>query len=72
LRLIALNKYFYNNLYFDSFSLGCIENVNLNKYYLIKLTSLNAYENKLITDLNHLIALTELDIGYTNVDQRKN
>jgi hypothetical protein len=37
LKLIKSNKYFYNNLYFDSFSLKYIENVNLNKHYFFKI-----------------------------------
>jgi hypothetical protein len=70
LKLIKSSKYFYNSLYFDSFSLKCIENVNLNERYLIKLTRLNMRGNIVITDLNHLTNLIELDIGHTNIDQR--
>jgi hypothetical protein len=36
LKLITLNKYFYNNLYFDSLSLEFDGNVNLNKINQIK------------------------------------
>jgi hypothetical protein len=68
LKLIKSNKYFHNNLYFDSFS-SDVENVNLNKHYFLKLTRLNMHDNKLITNLNHLTNLTELDISQTNVTQ---